>query len=134
MPFVLLIAGAVLLTSAVRNTQDNLFALVKGDFTGSNNFIYWFLAIFIIGSIGYIPKAKPVSTMFLALVVLVLVLTRGNPNATGGGFFQQFTSQIQPAQVQVTPGASPGPSLGQPIQAPPVDLSLPENLFKLPIQ
>jgi hypothetical protein len=133
MPFVLLIAGAVLLTSAVRNTQDDLFSLVKGDFTGQQNFIYWFLAIFTIGAIGYIPKAKPISTSFLVLVVLVLVLTRGNPNGKGGGFFAQFTNQIQTAQVQTAPGASPGPVL-QTVQGPPVDLSLPENLFSLPIQ
>lgn len=134
MPFVLLIAGAVLLTSAVRNTQDSLFSLVKGDFTGPNNFIYWFLAIFVIGAIGYIPKAKPVATMFLVLVVLVLVLTRGNPNATGGGFFQQFTSQIQPAQISVAPGAMPGPALGPAIQSGIATIGDPANPFRLPIQ
>jgi hypothetical protein len=137
MPFVLLITGAILLTASVRNTQDNLFALVRSDFTGPNNFIYWFIAIFVIGSIGYIPKAKPVATMFLVLVVLVLVLTRGNPNTTGGGFFEQFTKQIQSPEIKVTPGASLGPALGPAIdggKAIMPDLSLPENLFHLPTQ
>lgn len=127
MPFVLLIAGTVLLVAAVRNTQDNLFSLIKGDFTGPNNFIFWFIAILAIGAVGYIPKAKPISTAFLVLVVLVLVLTRGNPNNAGGGFFAQFSSQIQPAQVKVTPGGTVGPD----IPKIPVDLSLPENLFTI---
>lgn len=82
------------MVASVRNKQDDLFALVKSDFTGSNNFIFWVVSIFIIGSIGYIPKLKPFSTGFLVLVVLVLVLTRGNPNSLGGGFFQKFTQAL----------------------------------------
>lgn len=134
MPFVFLTIGVVLLASSVRNTQDQLFGLVKGDFTGPQNFIFWFLAIMIIGSIGYIPKAKPIATAFVTLVVIVLVLSRGNPSSAGGGFFQQFVSQVQPSQIAVAPGASHGPALGPAIQAPAADLSLPENLFNLPIQ
>jgi hypothetical protein len=130
MPFVLLIAGAVLVTAAIKNTQDSLFELVRGDFTGPNNFIFWFIAILAIGAIGYIPKAKPISTAFLTLVVIVLVLSRGNPGAAGGGFFQQFTTQIQPAQIKVTPGGTVGPPIPV-IQGPPVDLSLPENMFTI---
>lgn len=136
MPFVLLVAGAVLLASAIQNTQSTiLFPTLKSEFTGPNNFIFWFIAILLIGSIGYIPKAKPISTAFLTLVVLVLVLTKGNPSDAGGGFFSQFVSQIQPAQVAVTPGASAGPSLGPAIEggkATVNDLSLPENMFNLP--
>ena len=94
MAFVLLIIGAVLLVSAVRNTQDDLFTLVKGDFIGANNFIYWFLAIFLNGALGYIPKVKPLSVSFLILVILVLVLSKGNPSGIGGGLFSQFTSQV----------------------------------------
>ena len=70
MPFVLLIIGLILITAGVRNTvsgSDGLFSLVQGDFTGQNNFIYWFLSIVVIGSIGYIPKLKGLSTAFLAI-------------------------------------------------------------------
>lgn len=94
MSFTLLIIGAVLLIAAVKNTQGSLFTLVQGDFTGPNNFVYWTLSILLIGAIGYIPKLKPFSVAFLILVILVLILTKGNPNSTSGGFFQKFFQQI----------------------------------------
>lgn len=103
MPFVLIIAGVVLLIAAVKNTygqttpsgQPGLGALLQNDFTGQNNFIFWLAAILIIGAIGYIPKVKPISTGLLVLVIAVLVLSRGNPNNVGGGLFSQLTSALQ---------------------------------------
>lgn len=92
MPFALLIIGVVLLIAGVRGTQDTLFTLVKGDFAGSNNFIYWFVAILIIGAIGYIKPLKPISNALLILVVLVLFLTKGQSG--DGNFFSQFTKGI----------------------------------------
>jgi len=94
MPFALLLVGLVLLISGVKNTQDTLFSTVKGDFTGTDNFIYWFVAIIIIGAVGYIPKLKPVSTAFLALVIVVLFLKKGNSTGLGGGFFAQATAAL----------------------------------------
>lgn len=92
MPFVLIIAGIVLLIVAVRNTQDQFFYLLQGDFTGKNNFVFWVLAILIIGAIGYVPRLKPISNAFLILVVLVLILTKGQGlfDKTSG-FFAQIT-------------------------------------------
>lgn len=87
MPFVLVIIGIVLLISAAKGTHTQLFTLLKGDFTGPNNFIYWILAILLIGAIGYIPKLKPLSVTFLVLVILTLFLSRQ-------GFFTQFTAAI----------------------------------------
>ena len=94
MPFALLIIGIWLLISGVRNTQDMLFALLKGDFTGQDNFIFWLIAILIIGAIGYVPKLKPISTGFLVLIILVLFLKKGSSTGLGGGFFSQFISGI----------------------------------------
>lgn len=107
MPFALLIIGTVLVVSAVKGTQGQLAQLVKSDFTGSNNFIYWTVSILLIGSVGYIPKLKSLSTAFLALVIIVLVLTKGNPQAVGGGFFQQFTQGIASTQSATTNQTSP---------------------------
>lgn len=104
MPVILILFGIILVTAAVRNTQDELFRLVQGDFIGPNNFIYWILAILIIGSLGYVPRLRPVSTMFMALVIVVLFLTRGK------GFFDQFVSQISSATATAP---SKGPSLGE---------------------
>lgn len=94
MPFALLVVGAVLLIASVRGTQDDLFKLVKDDFTGSNNFIFWLVSIFAIGALGYVPKLKPFSNALLALVVIVLVVAKGNPNNVGGGFFSQFAKAV----------------------------------------
>jgi hypothetical protein len=102
MPFVLLIAGATLLIVAVRNTQDDLFSLLKGDFTGPNNFVYWVFSLLVIGALGYIPKLKPISIAFLSLVILVLFLTKGNPQGVGGGFFNQLTAGLNTTQVPST--------------------------------
>lgn len=110
MPFALLIIGAVLLVSAVRNSQDDLFALVKGDFTGQGNFVFWIVSLLIIGAVGYIPRLKPISDGFLVLVLVVLFLTKGNPNGVGGGFFSKFTSALQSTQTAQ-------PSTGTPVQS-----------------
>ncbi len=107
MPFALLIIGVWLLVAGVRNTAGpatspgTLFALVHGDFVGNDNFVYWFLAILAIGVLGYVPKIKPLSTAFLALVIVVLFLNKGASNKIGGGFFQKFMTGIG-----VTQGAS----------------------------
>lgn len=107
MPFALLVVGIVLLVAGARNKQDDLFALVKGDFSGPDNFIFWFLAIVIIGAIGYIPKLKPLSTAFLGLVIVVLFLKKGSTKGTGGGFFSQFLSGINATQKSALNNSTP---------------------------
>ena len=87
MPFALLIVGTLLLVSGVRGTSGQLATLVKQDFTGSGNFIYWIVAILILGAIGYSDELKPLSRIFTVLVIVVLFLSNG-------GFFQQFTSAL----------------------------------------
>ena len=88
MPFALLFIGVVLLVAGVRNTQDQLFTLVKGDFTGQNNFLFWVVSLLAIGAVGYIPKLKPISTAFLALVIVILFLSKGQ------GFFTRFNQAL----------------------------------------
>ena len=79
MPFALFVVGVWLLIAGVRNTAGpattpgTLFALLHGDFTGSDNFAYWFLAIVLIGSIGYIKPLRPLSSAFLVLLCVLRV-------------------------------------------------------------
>lgn len=104
MALAFLILGAVLLIAAIRNTQAQLFALLKGDFTGTNNFIFWFVAILAIGILGYVDQLKPLSIALLTLVVIVLFLSKGNPQTASGGFFQNFTTALQSTTTaNVTP-------------------------------
>lgn len=94
MAFALIFVGIIMAVSAVRGTYNDLFALVKDDFTGPNNFLFWAVIVLIIGSIGYIRPLRPLSQAFLVVIVLVLVLTRGNPSGVGGGLFQQLYSEF----------------------------------------
>jgi hypothetical protein len=87
MPFALAIAGILLLVSALRGTSGALFAAIKADFTGSGNYLYWVVAIMIVGSIGYVKKLQPVSDAFLALLLIVLFISNK-------GFFAQFTAGL----------------------------------------
>ena len=89
MPFALLFIGIVLLVASIRNTQNSLVALLIGDFSGTGNFFYWVVALIVVGAVGYIPKAKPVSDALLILILLALVLTAGK-----AGVFNQVTSAL----------------------------------------
>lgn len=90
MPFALIITGLALLIAGVKGTQNNLYSLVKGDFTGPNNYFFWMLSILVIGAIGYVPKLQPLSRIFLVLIVVVLLIHEK-------GFFTQFQSAIKSA-------------------------------------
>ena len=133
MPFALLIIGAFLLIAAVRGTTDGpsgLFALVAGDFTGSPNFTFWIVAILLIGAIGYIQKIKPLSDAMLVLVILVLFLSKGNPGAVGGGFFNQFTSALNTTTTATPTAAAATSQISQGIAgAAALGNSLPGTVF-----
>ena len=112
MPFVLLMAAIVLLVAGVRGTHKDLFELLKGDFTGEQNFFYWVVSILAVGAIGYVPNLKPLSNAFIVLIILVMFLSnRGFFNA----FVQELNRTRQPAPSDAamrftTGGTSSDPS------------------------
>jgi len=90
MVFALLFIGVVLLVAGARDTQDDLFKLVKGDFTTNGNqksFLYWIVSILLIGTLGYIERIRPLSRAFLVLVLVVLFIKNG-------GVFQNLNKQL----------------------------------------
>lgn len=112
MPLALLLIGILFLTAAARGNKcngqqcsDMLFTTLKSDFTGPDNFIYWGIALFIIGAAGYYKPFKPLSNAFLLLVILVLFLSNR-------GFFAKFMEQIGSTAV-----ANSGVNAGQSIEA-----------------
>lgn len=107
MPILFLIIGSVFVVSSVRGTQNDLVSLLKADFTGKGNFLYWMVSILAIGAVGYIPDLKPVSRAFLVLVVIVLFLKNG-------GVFAQFASALNSSQT-----ATPTTSTQQPASTTP---------------
>ena len=91
MPFAFLIAGIVLIAAGVNGKSSDLLTLLKGDLTGSNNFVYWIVSILVVGAIGYIKDLQSLSRAFLVLVIIVLIL---NEDKNGKGFFTEFQSAV----------------------------------------
>lgn len=103
MPFAFIIVGIVLLISGIRGSASSLITLLQADLTGSDNFIYWILAILAIGSLGYIEDFKGLSRAFLALVLIVLVIAEDKGST--GGFFAEFTNAIKSVTSSSTPSS-----------------------------
>jgi hypothetical protein len=93
MAFVFIIVGAVMLIAGVRGTQSQLWTLLQNDFSpskqqqGQHSFLAWFLAILVIGALGYVKDLQPFSRAFMALVIIVLFLSNG-------GFFTQINKEL----------------------------------------
>lgn len=95
MAYILLLIGLLAAISGIRGTQNELGKQVVSDFTGEGNFVYWVVAIFAVGAVGYIKGLEKLSDAFLVLLILVLVLAAGNPGRSGGGFFEKFMEGIK---------------------------------------
>lgn len=89
MPFALTFVGILLIVTGFQNTYQQFGKLVAGDFTGQPNFFTWFLAIGIIGGIGYYKPLEKPSRLFLGLVIAVLIISQKT------GFFDKLNSQLQ---------------------------------------
>jgi hypothetical protein len=93
MAFVFIIVGIVLLVAGVNNTQSDLFTLLQKDFSpsaqqqGQHSFLAWFVAILVIGTLGYVQDLRPFSRAFMALIIIVLLLSNG-------GFFSQINKEL----------------------------------------
>lgn len=87
MPYALVIIGLILIVSGVRDTHTQLGAQLKQDLTGSQNFGQYALAIFAVGSLGYIDALRKFSTWFMALILIALVLSNR-------GFFNEFKKAV----------------------------------------
>lgn len=93
MPFAFALVGVIFLVSGVRGTSDDLLTLLKGDVSGGqNSFVYWMLAIAILGALGYIDEVRPLSRALMVLVIVVLILAQDK--AGHGGFFTKFQQAI----------------------------------------
>lgn len=87
MPFVLLIIGLLLVITGFQNTYKQLGTQLESDFTGTNNFLYWVIALGVVGAIGYAKDLQAFSRTFMALIIVGIFLSNK-------GFFTQFQSAI----------------------------------------
>lgn len=94
MPFALIIIALILVIVGLRGTQSDLYCLLRSDFTGQGNFLYWLAAVLLIGMIGYIDKLRPVSDAFIVLMIVSLFLATNKPGTSGGGLFQRINEAI----------------------------------------
>ncbi len=97
MPIFFLIVGVLLIVVSINNKLPTMTHLVKEDFNptdGSAGFGIWLVAIFVVGALGYAKPFRPVANAFLLLLVIVMVLSNGNPSR-GGGFFAKFNQAVR---------------------------------------
>jgi hypothetical protein len=116
MPFIFIGLGAVLVLVGLNGDPGQLYTLVSEDFTGKNNYVYWMVAILVLGSTGYIKGLEGLSKLFMFLV-LVGLLVEPNPNtgtAAGVTFaqtFQGFLNSLQGTSTgQTGQTSTPGQS------------------------
>jgi hypothetical protein len=105
MPFLFIGSGIVLVFVGLQGDPAKLYALIADDFTGPNSFVYWMVAILILGALGYINGLDRLSRLFMLLVLLALLLTRNPTTGEAAGvtfvhIFQDFlaASTNQPAK------------------------------------
>ena len=91
MPFVIIAMGILLVIAGVRGTERVLYGLIYDDVLGSGGFIWWLIAIGLVGVIGYNKKFQPVSIAFMSLILLALLLSTK-------GAFADLISQINTVQ------------------------------------
>ena len=101
MPFALVLIGLLLIVTAIRGTQGNLWNLFYGDLTGAGTdakgFLVWLAAIAAIGAMGYYKPLQTPSRLLLALVVIGIFLA--NP----GVLAQMAATATSPLPKPVQP-------------------------------
>lgn len=88
MPIFFIGSGIVLVFVGLNGNAALLYSLIAADFQGKNSFVYWMVAILVLGALGYIKGLESLSKLFLILVLLVLFLDNG-------GFFNQFQAFLK---------------------------------------
>jgi len=90
MPFIFLIVGLMLLVIGVRGQSNAAISLLQNEFTGANSFIQWFLAIMILGLVGYYKPIKPLVDGLIGLVILAMILNEQTQNNIFGALESAF--------------------------------------------
>ena len=91
MPLLFIGLGIVFILTGLKGDASQLWELVKGDFSGPNNYVYWMLSILALGAMGYVESLQKLSRLFIVLIVIVLLLDNN-------GFFAHFQQFINSSQ------------------------------------
>lgn len=87
MILIILLFAIILITAAIRGTQNDLFSALKMDIPG---YAVWAAAIVAVGAIGVVPGLKPISRGIMALVIIVILVH--NYSQIISGFENAFKS------------------------------------------
>ncbi len=98
MPYAFIVVGLLMIVTGARNTFRQFGAQLVKDFTGPGNFTWWIASLGAVGAVGYIPKLRPVSTAFMTLIVIVLVIAQK-------GLFPKLTAALKAGPT--APGPAP---------------------------
>lgn len=82
------LVGLMLVISGIRGTNKDLVEVLRDDFTGPNNFVFWVLAMAILAALGSVKSIRPVTQGFLVLVIIVIFLRNDN-------LITKFVTQIR---------------------------------------
>lgn len=88
MPFALVTVGLLLIVTGFQNTYAAFGKQVENDFTGPGNFIYWLIAIGVVGAVGYSKTFETPSRAFIALIIIAMFVKNDS------GVFAKLTAQI----------------------------------------
>lgn len=110
MPYFLTLVGLIMVVTAAKGSHAALGQQLSKDFTGPGNFIYWFIAIGVIGAISKIPGGEKVAKPFLFLLLGAMILAQ--QRGTSGGFFVKFMNDVRagpiaPAKETTTASGTP---------------------------
>lgn len=107
MPFALLFIAILAIAIGARGQANAAGQLLASEFTGSNSFIQWFLAVLIVGSVGFYKPAAPVSRAGLGLILVAVFLKKGN------GFFADLENAFQTATATAANSVAPSQGAAQ---------------------
>lgn len=102
MPFLLIIAGLLMVVTAANNTHAQMAAQLGKDGT---EFSKWLVAFGIVGGLGYVDDLRNLSRAFMALILISLVLSNSK---TGRGVIGNFQDAINAGPTPIAPAPSTG--------------------------
>lgn len=88
MPLLLIIIGVFFIVASVRGTHKELWDLLKKDFTGPGNFLYWSAGILFLALLTLWEPVRPVAKAFLILIFIMLFIGHKD-------FFERLKEQTQ---------------------------------------
>lgn len=91
MAFLFIVIGGFLIATGIHDQSANALKQLGSDGKG---LISLAIVIAVVGGLGYIQGFKPLSNAFLALVIIVLLLS-------SGGFFDNISSDISTLKAKL---------------------------------